>query len=817
MNGARLFLSPGSIEPTDDISGVGDGVSDQASFLSRRAALRADPLNTAFINWPVFEDRYENTLNGNSSSGNRYRYNYALGELRKLDINILVQITGSESKLPITDEDDWAGKWEFWQHYYAQAFYLGREFDVERYQMFNEPNHSNAGGLTIANWLMRLQLASDAIQTALSDVNDRYGKSLTPLIYGPVNSGGDQYNDWGEAGVLNRHTNFLGEEDDNYWVMHRYDYHQYNDTPAQFASDLNRMRSAISADMAPETRFRMSISEFNVHTNGFFDTIPETLDTPEKYARLGAISALLARNFQKELYCFKFGQTLNANSEYLVAKNGMHYQQSSGAPYTTGGATRAAEVWRLFNKALKPGGDQMRFDRDVDGSIDDLEFRATFDPSTNNYYIFSVNESSSAQLTIDVSAWNIPAGTPVLLEEVSEDYYGGVRRWGVVSADGLLLFNSDNPEDIDILQKGNDVWLITIPAGDLQPEETVMAGHDATVTDGVYANTTYVATDSLLARNDPSTRDNRSAGLIQFDLPAIYPPDIQLAALSVEGRTNTADASVQCHLYGLDDDSWSEQESLTWSNAPNLQQGAAAGNLISNRYITDQGDSAFIQGQFVFDRTDYRNRMINVTSFLKQQTDQKVSFLISQDPRWDVGLPDLTTGDTQVDGVEILSVEGSSTEGPQLRIVRRLDTDNDGISDEAEVDVFSTDPNLADADGDNLNDGQELLLYNTDPAKADTDGDGSSDYLEVLAGTDPTDPASNLKLGITVLRADGSVEISWNSTAGLEYTVYRTTDLRPVLESDLVRTVIGLEGTTTYIDHPSSSAKKHFYRIGVKE
>ena len=42
---------------------VGDGVNSQATFLARKAALRADPLNLSYINWAgssVFSNRYEN-------------------------------------------------------------------------------------------------------------------------------------------------------------------------------------------------------------------------------------------------------------------------------------------------------------------------------------------------------------------------------------------------------------------------------------------------------------------------------------------------------------------------------------------------------------------------------------------------------------------------------------------------------------------------------------------------------------------------------------------------------------------------------------
>jgi hypothetical protein len=91
-----------------------------------------------------------------------------------------------------------------------------------------------------------------------------------------------------------------------------------------------------------------------------------------------------------------------------------------------------------------------------------------------------------------------------------------------------------------------------------------------------------------------------------------------------------------------------------------------------------------------------------------------------------------------------------------------LDSDNDGLTDEEEVTVYGTDPDLPDSDsdflldseevftyftdplnpdtdGDGLSDGDEVLLYNTLPGVADTDGDGFSDGEEVAANTNPLD------------------------------------------------------------------------------
>jgi hypothetical protein len=160
VNGARVFISPSEIEPSDDNAPVGDGVTSAATFLSRRAAMRTNQFNPAYINWGSFSNRYETD---DLYPNNHILPSYTLGELRKLGIRICAQITASQSRLPIAATNDWPNMWELWQHYYAQAFYLGRAYDVDHYQMYNEPNHPNANGLTITNHLLRLQLASDAI------------------------------------------------------------------------------------------------------------------------------------------------------------------------------------------------------------------------------------------------------------------------------------------------------------------------------------------------------------------------------------------------------------------------------------------------------------------------------------------------------------------------------------------------------------------------------------------------------------------------------------------------------------------------------
>ena len=102
------------------------------------------------------------------------------------------------------------------------------------------------------------------------------------------------------------------------------------------------------------------------------------------------------------------------------------------------------------------------------------------------------------------------------------------------------------------------------------------------------------------------------------------------------------------------------------------------------------------------------------------------------------------------------------------------DTDSDGLTDEQEINIYATDPNLTDTDADGYSDNQEIehgysprffvkkmteadsdqdylpdaweLSLGTGIMEPDSDGDKYLDGTEVLAGFDPLNPDSSAKL-----------------------------------------------------------------------
>ena len=272
--------------------------------------------------------------------------------------------TCSPTTFPLAGATDYPGSWEIWQHYYAQAYLLSRDYNVHRFSMFNEPN--NWSGETEADWMLRLRVCSDAIQAAITDVNSAFGKSLVAQIYAPNTANGEsKYNTatdtWGHDAVSNRHLKLNGTTDTNWLLFNFYNYQKYsmltNDGGGLtgYIEDFDLLSSYIAADMPGETPFPLVLTEFNVRTGANYDSSSATQDDPTDSVALGANCVALTQRGANQLYLFKFAQTEDTTAAYGLAKNGTHYVDNISSACNYGGATRTAEVYRLFNKAAQGG------------------------------------------------------------------------------------------------------------------------------------------------------------------------------------------------------------------------------------------------------------------------------------------------------------------------------------------------------------------------------------------------------------------------------------------------------------------------------
>jgi hypothetical protein len=100
---------------------------------------------------------------------------------------------------------------------------------------------------------------------------------------------------------------------------------------------------------------------------------------------------------------------------------------------------------------------------------------------------------------------------------------------------------------------------------------------------------------------------------------------------------------------------------------------------------------------------------------------------------------------------------------------------------------------------------------------ADPDQDGLNNYQEWVAGTNPTDASSVLKIvSATMTNNPGGFVVSWESVNTRTYYLQRSTGLGQSNFSTIQDNIVGQPGTITYVDTNGVGPGPFFYRVGVK-
>jgi hypothetical protein len=97
----------------------------------------------------------------------------------------------------------------------------------------------------------------------------------------------------------------------------------------------------------------------------------------------------------------------------------------------------------------------------------------------------------------------------------------------------------------------------------------------------------------------------------------------------------------------------------------------------------------------------------------------------------------------------------------------------------------------------------------------DPDADVRNNWQEWCCRTDPTSALSALRL-LSASRAGTNVTVTWQSVAGVNYFLERSTNLSASPPFTLLApNLLGQPGTTSYTDTNAATLAPIFYRVGV--
>jgi hypothetical protein len=129
-----------------------------------------------------------------------------------------------------------------------------------------------------------------------------------------------------------------------------------------------------------------------------------------------------------------------------------------------------------------------------------------------------------------------------------------------------------------------------------------------------------------------------------------------------------------------------------------------------------------------------------------------------------------------------------------------------------ERDIFALRLGVGDSDNDGMDDDWEVAQFGnlSRDGAGDQDGDGQTDLQEFLAGTNPTNGGSILRV-LTITPMDGgSTTVVWSAVVGRSYVV----QYKDSLDSNWTNASGAIEADSTSMSFAhSSSSPQRFYRV----
>jgi hypothetical protein len=603
VNGLRTWYTANRHVQNDDLH-LGAPVETLDAFAKRRADVRADPLGCKVINWEAIARRAAGPFTDPKRS--TMTVDYANQLLHRLGITPLCELNGA------TWDEHWQTAWRNWVTLYAWVFHQAQTAGVRHYEYANEPE-TFAFKLRPEIYVRSLQIYSDAVHSAIADVNRLHGTSLAPVFAAPVLAGSGT-SELARAMMRMVRTDFEGRLT-NASLVEWFCKHRYSSRPRSFVAEIDDMNVMMRSESPDGAALPIIYSEFN-HTTGRMWARPEstfTCDTPVVFCNQASVWGLATRAGARAFYQFKFadGQR-KANSVCKTLVRDHDPEMAAGVGTDIGDSTKNAEVTRLFAEGFSGALPLLETGcRSADINVNPL---CSQELSTGRVHLWlpQPNSRTDYSLSLDLSGLSIPAGSLIQIKEVSAARFGETV---------IRMQMPDKP--VVLLQPRESVWLIGIEPNPCRPE-ILTPEADGEVRQGV-GRDANLGEATVMGVRQSSDGSNRIS-LIRFRLPS----DIVAAKrvlLRVHGQVDGPAGDAFDHLvYGMYGGDWDEQ-TLNTGQAPGICRTVSAVAKVdfATRPV---GHLSFVPGESA------RTAWLDVTSFAQEHPGASVTFLLIKEKKY---------------------------------------------------------------------------------------------------------------------------------------------------------------------------------------
>ena len=213
----------------------------------------------------------------------------------------------------------------------------------------------------------------------------------------------------------------------------------------------------------------------------------------------------------------------------------------------------------------------------------------------------------------------------------------------------------------------------------------------------------------------------------------------QTAPLTIPSQAPT-NSSEQASVQNKIEDIFNETdkvENVLLSNNISKEENISANSQNQNKFfvfiviIAIMAVILFIGWLIVNKFLDKKSSSIDITAPKQQDLDADIDKFLN------LQAEESTQQTKQIQKTDPAQATSSVESSEETQLIKKnIDTDKDGLDDEREK-LLGTDIYSMDTDNDGLFDREEVEVYKTDPLNFDTDGDGFLDGDEVKAGYNP--------------------------------------------------------------------------------